>query len=88
MASDVVMPKLGLLMKEGTVLEWQVKEGELVKENQVIAVIESDKTAFDLESRHAGILHIVVPEGATVPVGELLGRVAESQEDYARTKGG
>ena len=88
MANDIVMPKLGLLMKEGTVLEWQVKEGQAVAERQVVAVIESEKTAYDVESRTAGILHIIVPEGSTVPVGEVIGKVADSKDEYSRLHAG
>ncbi|MDD5082278.1 MAG: hypothetical protein PHU08_02775 [Dehalococcoidales bacterium] len=84
MSQEIVMPKLGLIMTEGTVLEWQAKEGETVKERQVVVVIESDKTAYELESTTAGILHIVAPEGTVAPVGQLIGQIAASPEEYAK----
>jgi len=82
MTEGIFMPKLGLIMEEGTVLEWQAQEGESVQKGQIIVVIESDKTAYELQTTTSGILHILVPEGDVAPVGEVLGQVAESQEEY------
>ena len=88
MAEGIVMPKLGLIMTEGTVLEWQAKEGESVQAHQMVVVIESDKTAYELESAVSGILHIVVPEGDVAPVGQVLGQIAESKAEYDKILAG
>ena len=70
----IVMPKWGLAMTEGTVLEWQANVGDVVDEGQEILDIETSKIVNSHESPVSGpIRRIVVDEGSTVPVGALLG---------------
>ena len=73
MAVSVLMPKLGMVMEEGTITRWAKSVGEPVKQGEVIAEIETEKLNYDLEATDSGIFHPVVPEGATVPVAGLLG---------------
>ena len=69
----LVMPKLGLTMTEGVVTEWRKRENERFDLGDVIVVIESDKTAFDVEAPAAGALgQRLVQENETAPVGALL----------------
>ena len=82
MAENIVVPKLGLIMEEATVLEWKAQEGDSVNKGDLILVIESDKTAYDMQAFASGILHIIASEGAVVPVGDVLGQIAESKEEY------
>ena len=60
-------------MMEGIVTRWAKSAGEPVAQGEVIAEIETEKLNYDLEATETGILHSVVPEGATVPVDDLLG---------------
>ncbi|MDE0529926.1 MAG: acetoin dehydrogenase dihydrolipoyllysine-residue acetyltransferase subunit [Albidovulum sp.] len=70
----IVMPKWGLAMAEGKVLEWQAGVGDVVSEGQEILDIETSKIVNSHESPVSGkIRRIVVDEGGTVPVGALLG---------------
>lgn len=70
----IVMPKWGLAMIEGTVVEWEVEEGAEVSAGQDIMEIETSKITNVFESPVAGPLRrIVVKGGETVPVGALLG---------------
>ena len=70
----IVMPKWGLAMTEGTVLEWQASVGDDVSEGQEILDIETSKIVNSHESPVAGpFRRIVVEQGETVPVGALLG---------------
>ncbi len=72
-AADFCMPKLGLTMEEGTISQWLISPGQRFKRGEVIAVIETDKIANEIEAPDSGILHdIVFAEGATVPVGEVI----------------
>ncbi|MDP3061766.1 MAG: biotin/lipoyl-containing protein, partial [Chloroflexota bacterium] len=72
MAITIVMPQMGYDMKEGTVVRWRKKEGDLVARGEVIAEIETDKAVVEMEAYAGGVLsRIVAPEGKTVPVGEL-----------------
>ena len=75
----IVMPKWGLAMQEGMVARWLVEEGAQVEQGQEILDIETSKIANVFESPVAGPLRrVVVGEGETVPVGALLGVVAEA----------
>jgi pyruvate dehydrogenase E2 component (dihydrolipoamide acetyltransferase) len=69
MAEAVIMPKTGMAMEEGVIIEWLKKEGDAVSLGEVIAQIETDKSTMDLESDVAGtLLKLVYPAGTTVPV--------------------
>jgi pyruvate dehydrogenase E2 component (dihydrolipoamide acetyltransferase) len=75
----IVMPKWGLAMQEGMVAKWLVERGAEIKAGDEILDIETSKIANVFESPVAGPLRrIVVDEGETVPVGALLGVVADS----------
>lgn len=72
---DVNMPKLSDTMEEGTVLEWKVQDGQEVKRGEAIAEIESDKASFEIEAEADGPLHIVVGQGQSAPVGQLIATI-------------
>lgn len=68
---EVNMPRLSDTMKEGVLSRWIKNEGDQVREGDVIAEIDTDKATMDLEAFDEGILEKhLVPEGATVPIGE------------------
>ena len=73
MAVSIVMPKLGMVMSEGTVAKYTKAPGEAVTQGEVIAEIETEKINYDLEATGSGTFHPVVPEGTVVPVDGLLG---------------
>ncbi|MCH8897197.1 MAG: hypothetical protein IIC33_02745, partial [Chloroflexi bacterium] len=73
MATNIVMPKMGYDMREGTVIRWHKKEGETVARGDVLADIETDKATVEFEAFTSGVLgKIVVDAGVLVPVGELI----------------
>lgn len=81
MAIDLLMPKLGLTMTEGVLLEWKVRPGGAVARGQLLYVIETDKIATEVEAETDGVLEAqLVAEGETVPVGAVVGRLAGSGE--------
>ena len=72
---------MGFDMKEGTLVRWRKKEGDQVARGEVIAEIETDKATVDMEAYASGVLsQIVVEEGTTVPVGELIAVIGEPGE--------
>lgn len=74
---DITMPSLGADMTEGTLTEWLVKEGEQVQSGDIIAVLETQKGAIDMEVYSAGtIAEILVQPVIEVPVGTVLARLA------------
>jgi pyruvate dehydrogenase E2 component (dihydrolipoamide acetyltransferase) len=68
--TEVIMPKMGDGMEEGTLLEWLKKDGEKVKSGEVIGNIQTDKATLELEAPGNGTLTgILLAAGGTVPVG-------------------
>lgn len=84
MPSQVIMPKLSDAMTEGRVIQWLKKEGDRVQGGDVVASIETDKAEIELEAFGSGVLRkILVGDGQTVPVGQLIGVIAEPDEDIS-----
>jgi len=70
------MPSLGADMEGGTLVEWLVKPGDAVKRGDVVAVVETQKGAIEIEIFNTGVVsELVVPVGQQVPIGTLLARV-------------
>lgn len=81
MVTDVIMPRLGLLMKTGTVGKWLKKEGERVEKGEPLFEVEAEKVTKKIEAPQSGILRrILVPEKATVPVLQRIAVIAEQDE--------
>jgi 2-oxoglutarate dehydrogenase E2 component (dihydrolipoamide succinyltransferase) len=72
MGIQVKVPTVGESISEVTVANWLKKDGDVVKLDEVIAELESDKATFELTAPSAGVLKIVKQKGDTVPIGELL----------------
>jgi pyruvate dehydrogenase E2 component (dihydrolipoamide acetyltransferase) len=83
MATKVVMPKLAMMMKQGKVVEWKVKEGERINKGQVIMVIETEKVTYDIEASVSGYFHIVTKLDETVPVDYVVAWIAVSEEELS-----
>ncbi len=70
---QLLMPKLGLTMTEGTIAEWPLAEGASFSRGDIYLVVETDKVANEIEAPGAGrLVKILVPQGETVPVGTVL----------------
>jgi pyruvate/2-oxoglutarate dehydrogenase complex dihydrolipoamide acyltransferase (E2) component len=80
-AREVVLPKLGLTMEEGTIIEWVAKAGEVVRNGDVLLRIATDKVDADVEAEDEGRLSPVVEEGATVPTGALIAWLLQDDEE-------
>ena len=81
MATTVTMPKLGLTMTEGTVIEWKKKEGEQVEKGEILYVLETEKVTFEVEAPESGILgKIIAKEGDVVPVGGVVAYILQPGE--------
>jgi pyruvate dehydrogenase E2 component (dihydrolipoamide acetyltransferase) len=78
------MPSLGADMEAGTLVEWLVKPGDEVHRGQVVAVVETQKGAVDVEIWEAGTVDkLVVETGRKIPVGELLALLHTADESVA-----
>jgi pyruvate dehydrogenase E2 component (dihydrolipoamide acetyltransferase) len=82
MATKVVMPKLGLVMKEGMVVLWHKEEGEEVEKGEELLEIESDKVTTLIEAPASGVVRkIIVQEEEIVPCGTPIAILAEENEE-------
>ncbi len=88
MSVNVIMPKLGMTMQTGKVSKWSKKEGDQVQKGEELFEVETEKITNKVEAPASGILfQIVVPEGATVPVGAIVAVIAEPGEQPERIEG-
>lgn len=79
--TEVIMPKMGDGMEEGTLLEWLKKDGDKVKSGEIIGTIQTDKATLELESPGSGILTgFLVNLGETVPVGKAIAAILKAEE--------
>ncbi len=81
MATEITVPRLGMAVADANIIEWKVKEGEKVTENQVAVVIETEKLSYEVEAPAAGFIHIVLNEDDTAPVGGVIGIIAETKKE-------
>lgn len=81
-AVAVRMPKLGMTMEEGTVVEWRVAPGGCVEKGRILLVIESEKNEAEIEATTSGFLrHVYVSPGETARCGALLGALTETADE-------
>ena len=79
--TEVIMPKMGDGMEEGTLLEWLKKDGDKVKTGEVIGTIQTDKATIDLEAPGTGTLTgFLIKGGDTVPVGVPIAAILKDGE--------
>lgn len=84
MATDVLMPRLSVAMKEGTVGKWYKKEGDTVEKGEPIIEVVSDKATYDLEAPASGVLRkILIEAGVDVPVNTVLAVITAPNEQIS-----
>jgi len=84
MATKITMPRLSDTMTEGTVATWLKKVGDVIKEGDILAEIETDKATMEFESFNEGtLLYIGIPEGETAVVDSLLAIIGKEGEDIS-----
>lgn len=80
MRSEIIMPKMGESVTEGTILKWHKKPGDFVKRDEIIFEISTDKVDTEIPSQHEGYIgQILFGEGETVEVGTVVA-VMESEQ--------
>jgi pyruvate dehydrogenase E2 component (dihydrolipoamide acetyltransferase) len=81
MATNVIMPQLGLTMEEGTIGKWIKQVGDTVKVGDVIVEITTDKLSTEIESEVEGtLLKIIAEEGEDIPVKGIIAIIGEEGE--------
>src|SRR5277367_1168740 len=77
--TDVLMPRLSDSMEEGTIVTWLAADGDDIVEGQELVEVETDKATMTQLSEGSGVLSIVVAEGTTIAVGEVIARLAPAE---------
>jgi len=89
MATKVHMEALSPTMEEGQVVKWLKAEGDSVTAGEILAEIETDKATMELVARGDGLLRkILVGEGGTAPVGDVIAVIAAADEDISEFESG
>ncbi len=84
MATKVIMPKLSPTMEEGQISRWLKKEGDKVSMGEPLAEIDTDKATMEMQALGNGVLRkILINEGQSAPLGQLIAVIGEPNEDIA-----
>lgn len=84
MATEIIMPVLGMTMESGIIVEWMKKEGDSVTEGEVLFNVETDKSVMEVEAKASGtLLKIVHGPGDDVPIQQVIGYIGEAGEAIA-----
>ncbi|MGD0919119.1 MAG: dihydrolipoamide acetyltransferase family protein [Thermodesulfobacteriota bacterium] len=84
MAVQIVAPKLGMSMSDVKIVEWKGKEGDWIEKGNVVLVIETEKTEWNVEAGASGFLHIMVQEGGKAKIGHVVGLIAGTKEELEK----
>lgn len=81
MATEIIMPKAGMAMEKGTIVQWFKAEGEAIKEGEPLLEIITDKVNMEVEAESSGILlQILAVPGEVVPVLQIIGYIGAAGE--------
>src|SRR5215218_5035731 len=84
MATKVIMPKLSPTMEEGQISRWLKREGDKVSMGEPLAEIDTDKATMEMQALGNGVLRkILINEGQSAPLGQLIAVIGEPDEDIA-----
>ncbi|HTU30803.1 MAG TPA: dihydrolipoamide acetyltransferase family protein [Solirubrobacteraceae bacterium] len=79
--SDVILPRLSDSMEEGTLIRWLKRDGDAVAAGDELVEVETDKATVTVSAESDGVLAIASPEGSTVTVGTVIGRLGPLGEE-------
>src|SRR3954454_15227085 len=81
MAIDIKVPTVGESITEGTITRWYKKDGEVLRNMEPAFELETEKATTDVPAPAGGLLRILVPEGSTVAIGAVVGRLEEASAE-------
>ena len=88
MATEVIMPVLGMTMESGIIVEWMKKEGDDIAEGEILFNVETDKSVMEVEAKASGtLLKIVHDCGDEVPIQQVIGYIGNQGEDIPNIVG-
>ncbi|MBN1862362.1 MAG: 2-oxo acid dehydrogenase subunit E2 [Dehalococcoidales bacterium] len=89
MATELIVPKLGMSTEPINLVEWKAKEGDRVEKGSVVLVVETEKISHDVEAEASGFLHILLEAGQEAPIGSAAALIVETEDELkALQKGG
>lgn len=88
MAKQLIMPKLGMAMKEGQVGKWVKADGETTAYDETVAIVVTKKITYEIKAPVAGIVRHVVRAQETVPIGVLIGWILAPGEAMPSVEAG
>jgi len=88
MAIKILIPKLGMTMKDAKLASWKCNEGDQIEVGQEIMVLETAKVTHDVEALDAGLLHIIAQPDDVLEVGEVAGLLAADAAELATLQSG
>ena len=81
MAIEIIMPKMGESITEGTIIEWKKKIGDSINKDETLLEISTDKVDSEIPSPSGGtLLEILFNVNDVVPVGEIIARIGDKNE--------
>ena len=84
MSTPVIMPKVDMDQEKATIISWEKKEGETVKQDETLLIVETEKVAIDVTSPASGILAgIKFQSGDVVPVATVIAHILKAGETLA-----
>ncbi|QOX65411.1 dihydrolipoyl dehydrogenase [Anoxybacterium hadale] len=87
MATEIIMPKAGMAMEEGTIVKWLKAEGDVVEQGEPLLEILTDKVNMEVEAQVSGtLLKILKQEGDVVPVIQTIGYIGAPGEILEEAK--
>ena len=87
MATDVIMPALGVAQQTGTLLKWLKSEGESVAKGEPLMEVETDKATVEIEAAASGILaNVTANAGEAIPVGQKIAVIIAPGETLAKER--
>jgi len=75
MSTQILLPKIGFSMNEGTFTEWLVADGAQVTEGQALYALETEKATEEVEAPASGTLKIIAEPGRLYKIGDVLGEI-------------
>ena len=86
MVTDVIMPKLGESITEGTILEWKKSIGDFITRDETILEISTDKVDSEVPSPASGtLIEILYEKNDIVPVGKVIARIGKTGEEIVNS---
>jgi 2-oxoglutarate dehydrogenase E2 component (dihydrolipoamide succinyltransferase) len=80
---EIKIPEVGESILEALIATWMKKDGATVVKDEIICELETDKVNVELPAEASGILHIVIPEGQTVPIGTVIATLEEGDVEVS-----